>query len=139
MSSDGVALLLTAAAASAILYLARRRRLQPPKKAQPIAPDTSKIKLQTTPDELLSICRLRYMVYVGELKRSDYSYVDNIKEILEDPLDHVEGCVNLFIQHPEERDGGGRCNGGHDLQSKRVSEIHGCSRSCDSRSVTKPT
>ena len=55
MSSDGVALLLTAAAASAILYLARRRRLQPPKKAQPIAPDTSKIKLQTTPDELLLI------------------------------------------------------------------------------------
>lgn len=33
----------------------------------------------------------------------------------------------------EERDGGRRCNGGHDLQSKRVSEIHGCSRSCDSR------
>ena len=106
MPSDGVALLLTASAASAILYFARRRRLQPPKKAQPIAPDTSKIKLQTTPDELLSICRLRYMVYVGELKRSNYSYVDNIKEILEDPLDHVEGCVNLFIQHPEERDGG---------------------------------
>ena len=58
MSSDGVALLLTASAASAILYLARRRRLQPPKKAQPIAPDTSKIKLQTTPDELLYNAKL---------------------------------------------------------------------------------
>ena len=103
MQTDSAALLAAATAASVLLVLARRRRLRPPAPAAPPPPpDTSRIQLQTSPSELLSICRLRYMVYVGELKRDNYSYVDSIREILEDPLDHVEGCVNLYIPHPEE-------------------------------------
>ncbi len=46
------------------------------------------------------------MVYVGELKRSNYSYVDDIREILEDPLDSLDSCINLYVPHPEERNSG---------------------------------
>ena len=52
--------------------------------------------------ELLAVARLRWLVYVGELKRNNYAYVDNIRQILEDPLDHVDGCINLYIGQPAE-------------------------------------
>ena len=51
---------------------------------------------------LLSICRLRWIVYVGELKRQNYAYVDNVRHILEDPLDHESGVANFFIEQPEQ-------------------------------------
>jgi GNAT superfamily N-acetyltransferase len=101
-----LAVLAVATAFSALLLVAARRRRRKPGESPSLAtppppPDLSIIARQGTADELLSICRLRYMVYVGELKRSNYSYVDNIREILEDPLDHADGCVNLFVAHPE--------------------------------------
>ena len=32
-------------------------------------------------NELFSVCRLRYQVYVGELKRQNYSYVDESGDV----------------------------------------------------------
>ena len=92
------------AAAGAALVLARRRRAgAAPSPPQPSSsPPEVSVKTCEHADELFAICRLRFMVYVGELKRSNYSYVDNIREILEDPLDHAEGTVNLFIAHPSQ-------------------------------------
>jgi predicted GNAT family N-acyltransferase len=52
-------------------------------------------------EDLLNVCRLRYHVYVDELKRENYNYIDNVQRILEDPLDHVDGVVNLMVKAPE--------------------------------------
>ena len=111
----GRAAALAAAAAGLVglLIVERRRRRQTRARSASAAPAPaaaapdpcfalSKVRLAAGDDELLSIYRLRYMVYVGELKRSNYSYIDNIKEILEDPLDHADGCENLFIAHPSQ-------------------------------------
>ena len=107
-----LAVLAVATAFSALLLVAARRRRRKPGESPSLAtppppPDLSIIARQGTADELLSICRLRYMVYVGELKRSNYSYVDNIREILEDPLDHADdlfvpsvGCVRVHVPLP---------------------------------------
>ena len=45
--------------------------------------------------ELNAVCHLRFEVYVGELKRDNYSYVDTVEQLLEDPLDDGS-CANLF-------------------------------------------
>ena len=60
----------------------------------------SSVRLAADAGELLAICRLRWLVYVGELKRQNYAYVDHVRHILEDPLDHVPGVQNLYIALP---------------------------------------
>lgn len=96
-----VAAAMAGVAAVAVVF-ARRRRQKSAPPLPPPPPPLPVVRLAECYSELLSIARLRYMVYVGELKRSNYSYVDNIREVLEDPLDHSEGCANLYVAHPEE-------------------------------------
>lgn len=105
---DGLVIQAVAAAGVVLIVLARRRRLlsPPPPRPPPLPHPAPVVKRCASPHELLSICRLRYMVYVGELKRSNYSYVDDIREILEDPLDSLDSCINLYVPHPEERNSG---------------------------------
>ena len=54
------------------------------------------VQAAASEQELKAVCHLRFEVYVGELKRDNYSYVDPVEQLLEDPLDHIEGVVNLF-------------------------------------------
>mmetsp|Transcript_55133 Transcript_55133/g.66376 ORF Transcript_55133/g.66376 Transcript_55133/m.66376 type:complete len:388 (+) Transcript_55133:70-1233(+) len=63
-----------------------------------------KIKVAETQEDLLNVCKLRYHVYVDELKRDNYNYIDNVKRILEDDLDNVDGVVNLMVNSPENKD-----------------------------------
>ena len=84
------------AAALAALYVLRRQRLrQRPaattKPREPLAWPKVPLKLSENANELFSVCRLRYQVYVGELKRQNYSYVDDIEQVIEDPCDAEEG------------------------------------------------
>ena len=97
--SHGIAIF---AALSAVLIVAARRRRRSSEPPSPPATKTasapppinlSLIAKQSTAEELLSICRLRYMVYVGELKRSNYSYVDNIRDAL---IEHDPDHANAY-------------------------------------------
>lgn len=66
------------------------------------------VELAETRADLLDVCRLRYHVYVDELKRDNYSYLDKSQHTLEDPLDGVDGVVNLLVRAPE-GDGRAEC------------------------------
>ena len=93
-----------AAAALAALYVLRRRRQRPAATTKPREPPSwpkVPLKLSENANELFSVCRLRYQVYVGELKRQNYSYVDDIEQVIEDPCDAEEGVQNWFVAHPE--------------------------------------
>lgn len=99
---------LAAVVALGILANARRRRKKAALvKAADTAPlkkprENVEVRLAQDHGELLCLCRLRWLVYVGELKRQNYAYCDHVRQILEDPLDHVDGCFNFFIQQPPE-------------------------------------
>eukprot|EP00588_Corethron_pennatum_P009433 CAMPEP_0194265562 /NCGR_PEP_ID=MMETSP0169-20130528/759_1 /TAXON_ID=218684 /ORGANISM="Corethron pennatum, Strain L29A3" /LENGTH=503 /DNA_ID=CAMNT_0039006049 /DNA_START=130 /DNA_END=1641 /DNA_ORIENTATION=- len=58
------------------------------------------VEIAKTRADLLGVCRLRYSVYVDELKRDNYAHLNNTQRILEDPLDHEDGVVNLFVRAP---------------------------------------
>ena len=93
-----------AAAALAALYVYKRRLRQRPTTPKPREPPSwpkVPLKLSENANELFSVCRLRYQVYVGELKRQNYSYVDDIEQVIEDPCDAEEGVQNWFVAHPE--------------------------------------
>lgn len=61
-----------------------------------------KVQVCSGSEELRQIAHLRYEVYVGELKRNNYSYVDNVNQLLQDPNDTVDGVVNIFVKLPNE-------------------------------------
>lgn len=100
---------LASATTLAVVWLVRRRKSPAPtaaKQSTKAPPAPSQVPVLLAPAEdpatLLSICRLRWIVYVGELKRQNYAYVDNVRLILEDPLDRAPTCINLYIEQPEE-------------------------------------
>ena len=74
------------------------------------------VQVASSPAELAAVCHLRFEVYVGELKRENYSYVDNVSQILEDPLDHSPGCLNLF-QSVDDEEGGASKKGSADASA----------------------
>jgi len=62
------------------------------------------VEVAETQADLLDVCRLRYHVYVDELKRDNYSYLCSVQRILEDPLDHANGVMNLMVKAPKDKD-----------------------------------
>lgn len=65
------------------------------------------VEVAETRADLFDVCRLRYHVYVDELKRDNYSYIDSVQQTLEDPLDHANGVMNLMVKAPKDNNTNG--------------------------------